>query len=130
MHGRGPIGSPRVIAPEVMDLARARGDLGIERAARKAERTTPEWVAKAADLLRIAAVIEQARGPLFAEFTVEQLRLMVDKALPKPTDERAWGAATRAARAAGFIEPIDGKFRPAASSNGSPKQVYRKGPNA
>ena len=116
-------------APDI-ELARARGDVGVERSARRAEKASPEWVKKAADLLRVGSIILNAQGPLFAEFTVEQVRLLVNKALPAPPDARAWCAPTPAAFCWGFIEPIKGKYRAAASSNGAPKQVYRKGPKA
>jgi hypothetical protein len=110
------------------EAAAARADAGIERAARKADRASPEWVDKAAEMLRIGACILGAQLP--GEFTVEHLRALTDKALPQPPDKRAWGAATRVATSRGFIERIPGRYAAAASSNGSPKPLYRKGPKA
>lgn len=117
-------------AAETMVEARARATVGIDRAASRAERATSEWVTRAADVLRIGACMLHAQGPLWAEFTVEKIREMTGNAVPKPPDERSWGAATRVAKNRGYIEPIKGRFEAAASSNGSPKQVYRKGPKA
>lgn len=110
-----------------MDVAHARGDVGIERSARRAEKLSPGWIDKAAEMLRVGACILGAQQ---ADFTVEELRTLVDKALPEPPDGRAWGHVTRLAVAKGYIERVPGKYRPAASSNGSPKPVYRKGVNA
>jgi hypothetical protein len=110
------------------EAASARADAGIERAARKAEKVSPDWVDKAADMLRIGAVIMD--GQHTAEFTIEHLRALVEKALPEPTDKRAWGAATRVATSRGFIERIPGRYAAAASSNGSQKPLYRKGSKA
>lgn len=115
---------------ETMTVARARGDVGVERAATSAERLAPGWVDRAADVLRIGACMLDAQGTLFAEFTVERIRSMTGNAVPKPPDERAWGAATRVATSRGYIERIPGRFSAAASSNGSPKPMYRKGPKA
>lgn len=108
-----------------LEGARARADTGIERSARKAERLAPGWVEKAAEMLRIGACILD--GQLQTNFTIEELRTLVDKAIAQPPDGRAWGAATRQAVACGFIERVPGAFRAAASSNGAPKPCYRKG---
>lgn len=111
-----------------MDFAAARADLGVERSAGKAERVDPGWIDKAVEMLRIGACILSAQQR--AEFTIEDLRALVDKALPQPPDLRAWGAVTRAAVAKGFIERIPDRYAPAASSNRAPKPLYRKGPKA
>lgn len=113
--------------PLDLEAARTRGDLGVERAARRAEKLTPGWVERAADLIKTGACILAARQ---TDFTIEEVRALVDAALPKPPDLRAWGAATRRAVTLGYIARVPGTYRPAASSNGSPKPVYRKGPNA
>lgn len=105
--------------------AAARADMGIDRASRSAERLTPQWVARATELLRVAACVLHQRGVL--EFTVEALRLEVEAAVPAPPDKRAWGAATRSAVRNGWIERLPGRYCPAASSNCSPKPLYRKG---
>lgn len=111
-----------------MEFAATRADLGVERSAARAERVAPGWIDKAADMLRIAACILGSRHK--AEFTVEDLRELVHDALQQPPDLRAWGAATRAAVAKGFIERIPGRYAPTASSNRAPKPLYRKGPKA
>ena len=121
---------PAATATESMTVARARGDLGIERSAANADRLTAGWVDQAANVLRIGACMLEAQGALFSEFTIERIRAMTGNAVPKPPDERAWGAATRVATSRGYIERIPGKFAAAASSNGSPKPMYRKGPKA
>lgn len=120
-----------MLSPQVslnFEAAASRADAAIERGARRADRASPQWVEKAADLLRIGAVILE--GQMVAEFTVEHLRALVDKALPEPPDKRAWGAATRVACSKAFIERIPGRYAAAASSNGSPKPLYRKGSKA
>jgi hypothetical protein len=110
-----------------MEFAAARADVGVQRSAQSAERLTPGWIDKAAEMLRVGACILAHSN---AEFTIEDLRALIDKALPQPPDLRAWGAATRQAVAKGFIERIPGRYAPAASSNRAPKPVYRKGPKA
>lgn len=111
----------------VMEFAAVRADLGVERSAAKAERLVPGWIDKAAEVMRVGACI---LAHTKAEFTVEDLRNLVDKAVAEPPDLRAWGAATRAAVTKGFIERIPGRYAPAASSNRAPKPLYRKGPKA
>lgn len=111
-----------------MTAANARADVGVQRATLRAEKATPEWSHKAADLLRVGACILHAKG--VQKFTIEQLRTLVDGALPKPPDGRAWGGATRGATARGFIVRLKGEYAPAESSNGSPKPMYSKGPQA
>jgi hypothetical protein len=105
--------------------AALRADLGVERAARAAERRVTEWVSKAAQALKTGAAILHLKGT--EEFTIERLRDLVQGSVPKPPDGRAWGSATRYAATCGYIERIPGHFAPAASSNGSPKPLYRKG---
>lgn len=109
------------------EFARARADLGIERSARKAERVTaPGWVDRAAEAVREYAGVDFA-GP-DEKFTIEAARLWVErsKKLPAPPDGRAWGAVTRRCITLGIIEEAGG-YAPAASSNGSPKRLYRRG---
>lgn len=99
--------------------AKTRGDLGAERAAGKAERTAPGWIDRAAEVVR-----DFARGSGPFSFTIEEAR--AGFRAPQGVDLRAWGAVTRRAIALGYIEATDG-YAPAASSNGSPKRLYRKG---
>lgn len=110
-----------------MQDARARANEGMQRAADRADREGPEWVAAA-----VQAVQRFARGQTpGAMFTVEQMRLALELAgLPKPTDGRAWGIVTRMVKTAGYLERVKGLMFPAASSNGSEKPVYRRGAKA
>jgi hypothetical protein len=93
---------------------------GMSRAADRADRANPGWTDQALTLLRSAARMMEA------PFTIEAVRLVIEPFLPTPTDGRAWGAVTQAAIRAGVIEPT-GEFARAASSNGSPKMLYRRG---
>lgn len=106
--------------------ARARGDVGMQRVADKAESERPGWCEDAAEALRVFA---KAQGGVF---TVElaRLALLQSKAIDKPHDGRAFGKATQMALARGYIERVKGQFFPSASSNGSPKPVYRRGGKA
>lgn len=107
------------------DAARARGDLGAERAASRAERAAPGWVDRAVEALR-DYVRQNALG-MSGQFTVEQARTWAENmGLPKPTDGRAWGQVTRRAVSLGIIETTGG-YAKAASSNGSVKALYRRG---
>jgi hypothetical protein len=114
-------------APDIA-AAQARADVGIERAAVRADKASPDWTIKAADMLRVAACILHSKG--IQTFTVEQLRELVSDALPPPPDLRAWGGATRRATGMGFIKRIPGMFAAATSSNMAPKPVYAKGASA
>jgi hypothetical protein len=105
--------------------AKTRGDLGAERAAGKAERVAPGWIARTVEAVRYLAKIRPADAP----FTIEQVRVTLGSTVPEPPDGRAWGHVTRRAVALAIIEPTGG-YAPAASSNGSPKRLYRRGPRA
>lgn len=107
--------------------AKTRGDLGAERAAHRAERTEPGWINRAAEAVR--DVVKFAGFVVGDQFTIEQVRACVGCALSEPPDARAWGHVTRRAVQLGYIEPTGG-YAPAASSNGSPKRLYRRGKNA
>lgn len=103
--------------PDVLE-ARARGHEAGDRAAAKAERLDPEWVAEA-----VAALGAFARSR-FAPFIVEDARLAgATPPMPEGTDARAWGTVTRLAKRQGLIRP-SGTYRAAATSNGSPKPEY------
>lgn len=112
------------------EAARSRGDLGAERAANKAERAAPGWIDAAAE--RVRDFTRHNLLGMTGEFTVETARewaaSMGFKA-PDGADARAWGHVTRLAVRLGYIEPTGG-YAPAASSNGSPKRLYRKCPKA
>lgn len=102
-----------------LSFARSAGDLGVERASGKAERLLAGWIDRAAEDIR-----KHATSAL-APFTIEQARVGTE--LPDGADARAWGAVTRRALVLGYIERTGG-YAPAASSNGSPKPLYRRGP--
>ena len=102
-----------------LDFSRTRADLGVERSANRAERKEPGWIDRAAEAVRDFA---KGSGPF--TFTIEEAR--AGFTAPEGTDLRAWDAVTRRAVALGYIEPTDA-YAPAASSNGSPKRLYRKG---
>lgn len=108
--------------------AKTRGDLGAERAARRAERAEPGWIDRAAEAVREVAQVSLAHF-VAGEFTIEQARALNSADLPTPPDGRAWGHVTRRAVQLGYIQPTGG-YAPAASSNGSPKRLYRRGKNA
>lgn len=108
----------------MMAGARARADVGIQRAADATERTEAGWCEKATERMR-----EFARAQA-GVFTIELARLAFAKDLTPPADLRTWGNVTRLAVSRGYIERVHGEFFSAASSNGSPKPVYRRGPHA
>jgi hypothetical protein len=105
-----------------LEHARTRGDLGAERAGNRAERKEHGWIDRAAEAVR-----DFARDQGLLSFTIEEAR--AEFKAPDGTDLRAWGAVTRRAVVLGYIVATDG-YAPAASSNGSPKRLYRKGPAA
>lgn len=108
----------------VMRQARRKGDKGIDQTVAATERRNDGWVELACSRLR-----DFARGQV-GMFTVELARLSFESKLPPPHDKRVWGAVTRMAVTRGFIECVKGQYFPAASSNSSPKPVYRRGPLA
>lgn len=113
-----------------LELAHRRADTGIERAADRAERASPGWIDQAAEKLRDAMLLLH-NTRLAEQATIETLRTWaVMGGLQAPPDARAWGHVTRLAVRLGYLERIPGAYAPAASSNGSPKPLYRKGPNA
>lgn len=108
-------------------LGIARGAAGIEQAAEHAERVEVGWVEHAASMLAQYGRRASAAGG----FLIEEARDWIAfvgwpqmPELPEPPDLRAWGAATQMAVRRGWITAT-GAFRRAASSNGSPKAVYR-----
>ncbi len=88
--------------------------------------TTPGWLPMAVEAVRryVATTLPHQN------FTIEEIREKVEAGLPVPVDLRAWGHVPRICCASGFIEKKKGVYRPAKSSNGSPKQVYVRGANA
>lgn len=112
-----------------LELAHVRADLGVERAARKAERVAGDWIER---VLREVGFFARGVPAESAEFTIEEARAFAEALQPRPVlvDGRVWGHITREAVARGLIERIPDKARAAASSNGALKPVYRKGPKA
>ena len=105
--------------------AKARADIGMQRASARNEAANAGWCGMALHALRQFArcqiglwTIEQARSVL--EGTAE---------LPRPTDGRAWGAVVVRAIEHGYIVKTK-QTAPAASSNGAPKPLFTRGPNA
>lgn len=105
-----------------LDAARKRADRAITNVADKAGR---EWVEGAVERLRALAVSTYP-----GMFNVEQARLVIEQTFECPADLRAWGRVTQLAVKRGYLERVKGQFLPAASSNGAPKSVYRKGAKA
>ncbi len=101
--------------------ASARADTGSALAAEKADRLEEGWVERAAEDLRSFA----ATTP--RPFLIEEARAHC-RPTPEGADQRAWGAVTRRAITLKYIERVPGFYAPAASSNGSPKPAYRRGP--
>ncbi len=104
------------------DLSRAanRRQAGMTSAARHADSENPGWVDLAIDAVHAFAMRTYPR-----DFTIEEARAVVAPTIPEPSELRAWGAVTSGCKRRMLIEPVEGKTRPAASSNGAPKQVYR-----
>ena len=109
---------------ERLERARERASIGIDRAAEATERRIEGWCEQACEELRQFAKRQSGM------FTVELARGAIEQRLPAPRDLRAWGRVTRMAAARGFIQPVRCMYFPAASSNGSHKPVYRRGPKA
>lgn len=101
-----------------MDFARQARDAGMARALEATHRTHQGWCAQAVEALRL-----HARS--VPNFIIEEARRVIAADLPEPHDLRSWGSVTMTAVRLGYIERVDGEFRRAASSNASPKQVYR-----
>ena len=105
-----------------MDRATRQADRAIELVERNNNDLNPGWTDEA--LVALRQWLRIACGP----FTMEQARIEVEALMTRaPTDRRVWGAVTRQAVKAGLIIAVFGKFARAASSNGSPKQVYVRG---
>lgn len=108
-----------------MQDAEVRAETGMQRAAQHAENDDPGWCARALQALRQFAVDEGE-----ALFTIETARSALwSRGLKGPPELRAWGAVTRAASKAGYIAMTD-RMERCPSSNGSPKPLWRRGPNA
>lgn len=101
-----------------MEIALDRGHSAARAAAEKAEEVAPGWMDEAALQIFKFAIRHRDHA-----FTIEQARA---ECMPTPegADARSWGHVTRLAVKLGWIEATGG-YAPAASSNGSPKRLYR-----
>lgn len=105
--------------------ARQRRDIGMQRVGDKAERTAPGWCLMACESLR-----RMAAACYPAVFTIEHARTVLSRELVEPCDARVWGVVTVMAIKRGYIRRVKGRTLPAASSNGSEKPLFTKGPSA
>lgn len=102
--------------PDLFDQARARRDLGMQRAADHASRVEPEWIDRAFTFLSDFA---RTHG----EFLSEDVVAAASTAdFPEPPDRRAWGHVVNRASRAGLIRRVGAK--PARTSNCSLKPVW------
>ena len=110
-----------------IEAARARGRLGMELCAEKADRTSEDWCQRACQALR-----ELAKRTHPGMFTIEKARMVLEdlQHFEKPHDGRAWGAVTQQAIRLGYIVKVKGKYAPAISSNNSEKPLFTMGPKA
>jgi hypothetical protein len=103
--------------PDLFEEARARRDLGIERAATHANQVVAAWVDMAVDSLRVYSRTHE-------EFLTEDVReIAYALGLPQPPDGRAWGQVMRRGQREGVVERCG--YAPAHSSNCSPKVKWR-----
>lgn len=103
-------------------LSRARGERMAELAAEKVDYLHAEWCKEAIEKLR-----ELAKRTYPGMFSIETARLALDFPVPVGGDLRVWGRVTTEALRLGYIERVPNKWERAASSNGAPKGMYRKG---
>ena len=97
-------------------LAIFNRDLGIQRSGDHAEMDSPEWIQRAAMMIRIYSASH-------AKFLIEDVvGFASEQGLPSPPDGRAWGAAARRAKSKGYIRSCG--YRAAKSSNLSPKVLW------
>ena len=107
-----------------IQAAKARAQLGMDRAGGAAEQDTPGWIEEA-----IAALRRFVRAQV-GVFSIEQARSVIGPELPEVAELRVWGKVTQVAVLRGVIAPVPRTFIPAASSNGAPKPAWKRGPNA
>jgi hypothetical protein len=109
-------GKPPAPQEDPILLAIARREIGMARAEKRAERTSPGWSERAANHLRAYALAN-------VDFTIEEARLAFAE---QPTELRAWGPATRMAIKRKWIVRTS-ESRPTNSSNRSLGNVWRAG---
>ena len=110
------------VAPIVR--ASQRATAGMERVRDAVEAECPGWMDVALDAVRRFAAVQSV-----GLFTAEGMRSVIGAELPPTTRLRVWGPLIKKAIAAGYIVHSR-QYAPAASSNGSPKPLYRRGPKA
>lgn len=100
------------------DVAAARREAGMASALDHAESDAPGWGDTCLDYMRRYALRQSD------PWTCEEFRAWAYAlGLPMPAEQRAFGPVTQRAIRAGLIQRVG--YAPAASSNGSPKPVYR-----
>lgn len=97
--------------------ARTRRDVGMKRAGDHADRVSLEWRETAWQLLVMYLVGHRE------DFLAEQFVAWASPMIVRPPDPRAWGCVLMMARRRGTIVKVG--YRPAATSNMSPKCLWR-----
>jgi hypothetical protein len=96
------------------------GHVAAEAAADHAERETPDWATRAAEIFMEFA--NQAGG----EFQTEQVREYAAKqGFPSPPDPRAWGHIATSLRRAGRIVFITNRSTQSKTCNSHPRAVWK-----
>lgn len=101
------------------DVAAKAATRGMERAAARAERVTPEWMSLARGFL-VGYAMKHPDGFLIEAAVAEA----IENGITAP-DARAWGAVVRLAASRREIEQT-GRYARANTSNRSPKPLWRR----
>ena len=109
---------------QAMQAAQARKAEALDKGEARVEHDIPGWITAA--LLRVKAFARMQGGI----FTIEQMRAVLEQELPPVPELRVWGVVTVRAKNAKLIESVPRTFLPAASSNGTAKQAWRRGAGA
>lgn len=110
------------MSQSALDFGIERGINGMNRAVSHANRVVDKW----SDIARNAVINFLKSKDDDYLFIIEDVRSEIDNKIPPPPDLRSWGSVTQSLVRHHDIEATD-LFRKAASSNGSPKPVYKKG---
>lgn len=105
-----------------LDFGIKKGVVGINRAALNANSKIAGWTG----IAKLAVLNHLASLNLDSTFTIEDVRVIVDEQIPPPPDLRSWGSVTQSLIKTGDIQKTF-TYKQAASSNGSPKMLYKKG---
>ena len=104
----------------MMDLAQLGADTGMALAASHADRVHDDWTKTAAIVFKLYAKFHP-NG-----FMTEDVRVWSDKlGLPKPPDQRAWGAVASRLAKEGYIKPAGYEKQRSATCHRSPKTVWK-----